>query len=788
MTRNNLSKCHETAQELENLLFEGTARFHGSSRIIIRPQNFPTGVSDCHNMIGTLININIPKLEKQKIQYRSFRTLDVHALNNDLQNIDLLNNEDDSENTSIDNIYENFESDIVSIFDKHAPIKYAYVREKQLPYMNRKLRKAIYDKKRLHNRYLKCKNSKTWESYRKSRNLVNKLKKQSINTYFQERCIGGCKSANFWSTIKPYLSKRSNQGQSKIILTEENKAISDDSEVAETFNTYFVNVAEDIGKDYTFNPQNHPSLTKIEELNLQKDAFEFKLTDENTVSKIIDKFNPKKATGADKISVKLLKLGKPSLVKPLTNLINISINANSFPSKLKQAQVTPLHKKNDPMLKSNYRPVSILPIPSKIYEKVLSEQLTSYFDSIFDDFLCAFRKGHGCQTTLLRLLEDWKFALDSNEYVAAILMDLSKAFDCLPHDILLSKLSAYGLSDNSVLLLKSYLSDRKQRIKIGSVVSSWANINKGVPQGSILGPLLFNVFINDIFYFIKTCTLYNYADDNTLSFHSPDFSELIKFLQQEGKILIDWFSFNCMQANPGKFQAIAVGKKTFEKSPVFRFESVNITCEEVVKLLGVDIDFNLSFDQHISNICKKAAQQLNVMRRIGHNLSLLNRLTIFHTFVLSNFNFCPLAWHFCTESNTKKMEKLQERGLRFVYNDFFTSYEDLLTKAKLSTLHIRRMRTMAIETFKILNNLAPPVLTNILQKRENRYNFRYSNILQIPSVRTSKFGKNSFRYAAPVLWNSLPEEFRKSSNFNQFRQMILSWNGKECKCVACNYT
>ena len=261
--------------------------------------------------------------------------------------------------------------------------------------------------------------------------------------------------------------------------------------------------------------------------------------------------------------MKLLKLGKPSLVKPITTLINTTISASTFPSKLKQAQVTPLHKKNDPMLKSNYRPVSILPIPSKIYEKVLSEQLSSYFDSIFDDFLCAFRKGHGCQTTLLRLLEDWKYALDSNEYVAAILMDLSKAFDCLPHNILLSKLSAYGLSEDSVLLLKSYLSDRKQQIKISSVVSSWANINKGVPQGSILGPLLFNAFINDIFYFIKTCTLYNYADDNTLSFHSPDFNELIKFLQQEGKILIDWFSFNCMQANPGKFQAIAVGKKNF---------------------------------------------------------------------------------------------------------------------------------------------------------------------------------------------------------------------------------
>ena len=178
-----------------------------------------------------------------------------------------------------------------------------------------------------------------------------------------------------------------------------------------------------------------------------------------------------------KISVKLLKLGKPALVTPITNLINSTINVNIFSNGLEKAQVTPLHKKNDPMLKSNYRPVSILPIPSKFFEKVLSEQLSNYFDAIFDNFLCAFRKGYGCQTTLLRLLEDWKPALDNNEYVAAILMDLSKAFDCLPHDILLSKLSAYGLSESAVLLMKSYLSDRTQQIRISSVVSSWAKIN-----------------------------------------------------------------------------------------------------------------------------------------------------------------------------------------------------------------------------------------------------------------------------------------------------------------------
>lgn len=358
----------------------------------------------------------------------------------------------------------------------------------------------------------------------------------------------------------------------------------------------------------------------------------------------------------------------------------MTITASTFPNSAKRAQVSPLFKKDDAMIKSNFRPVSLLPIPSKIFEKVLANQLSEYFDSIFDNFLCAFRKGHGCQTTILRLLEDWKYALDNNEYVAAILMDLSKAFDCLPHNILLCKLSSYGVTENANKLIESYLSERKQQIKIGNVVSGWAEIKKGVPQGSILGPLLFNVFINDIFYFIKKCDLYNYADDNTLSFHSPNFNKIISVLESESKILIDWFSFNCMQANPNKFQAIAVGKRTHDKSPVFNFGPISVTCDETVKLLGIDIDFKLTFDSHISNICKKAAQQLNILRRIGNRLSKLNKLTIFHTFILSNFNFCPLAWHFCTEGNTKKMENIQERALRFVYDDFISSYEELLKK------------------------------------------------------------------------------------------------------------
>ena len=147
--------------------------------------------------------------------------------------------------------------------------------------------------------------------------------------------------------------------------------------------------------------------------------------------------------------------------------------------------------------------------------------------------------------------------------------------------------------------------------------------------------MLFKIFINDIFYFIEYGTLYNYADDNTLSYVNDNYEKLIDILEKESSVLIDWFKFNCMQANPDKFQAIAVGNKTHAKTPVFKIESAEITCDKVVKLLGIVIDYQLNFNYHIKNICRKASQQLNVLKRIGCFLSKLNKLTIFHTFILS---------------------------------------------------------------------------------------------------------------------------------------------------------
>ena len=357
-----------------------------------------------------------------------------------------------------DDVYWAHEYLLKEIIDEHVPVKERRCRPNKPPFMNSDLRKAIYTKRMLRNKYIKCRSPRNWDNYRKQRNLVTKLKRQSLRCYFFERCHGGPKSKDFWPTIKPFLSKNGSKDDPTILLNEDGKIISDQKDVCNVFNEFFVNVAKDIGSNNDSDYNSHPSITKIHEnQEEQPDTFTFTPVDATYVQKSISKLQTKKATGVDGISAKILKTCSNTMSQPISKLINYSFETRNFPSSLKQAQVIPIYKKKDPLDKQNYRPVSILPTISKIFERAIHDQLTDFFDNIFSPFLAAFRKGFGCQTTLLRLVEDWKSALDQHKCVAAILMDLSKAFDCLPHGLLLAKLEAYGLSGGAVGVLDSYL-------------------------------------------------------------------------------------------------------------------------------------------------------------------------------------------------------------------------------------------------------------------------------------------------------------------------------------------
>ena len=664
------------------------------------------------------------------------------------------------------------------IINEHAPIEERVIKARKPAYMNGNLRRAVFKKRMLFNKFKKSKTSANWELYRKQRNHVTKLKKASMRVYFFERCAGGPKSKNFWHTIKPFLSKKGSNGGSEVILCQENKVISDQAEVCTLFNSFFANVATDIGKDcHIENLEEHPSIQMIQQnlpSNIQK--FSFRPVTDSEITKILSNIDSKKSTGVDNIPAKIVKSCSSPISGVLANLINTTFHHGKFPASLKGAQVVPIHKKNDPLDKENYRPVSVLPIISKAYERVMHNQLCEYFNDIFNPFLATFRKGFGCQSTLLRLLEDWRKALDNHESAAAVLMDLSKAFDCLPHGLLIEKLRAYGFASDAIDLLSSYLNDIVQQVRLGSHTSTWEKIIKGVPQGSILGPLLFNVFLNDIFFFVNQAVIYNYADDNTLSFIHANIEVLKKVLEDESCILIDWFFKNFMKANPSKFQAICIGKNAHDGITSFNIDSVEIKCDDNVTLLGINIDFMLRFDDHVSEICKKASKQLAVLKRLGRFLTRQGKMTIYNSFIVSNFNYCLLAWHFCSASSTNKIEKIQERALRFINNDFTSSLQALLTSTNTLLVHVRRMKQMASEIYKIVNDIAPAYIKDLVNIKKTNYNFRRENQASLPAVKSTRYGLRSFRYEAARIWNCLPNDVRQAESFPQFKRLLRAWS------------
>ena len=198
------------------------------------------------------------------------------------------------------------------------------------------------------------------------------------------------------------------------------------------------------------------------------------------------------------------------------------------------------------------------------------------------------------------------------------------------------------------------------------------------------------------------------------------------------------------------------------------------------------IDFQLNFNVQVSNICKSASKKLNVLKRIGKHLCRLGKLNIYHSFILSNFNYCPLTCqHFCGEVNTKKIEKIQERALRFIYSDYSSSYELLLIKSQLPSMKVRRMRTIALESFKILNNLSPAYLNELLTFKNHSYNFRYQRTVEDPQVRTVKHSSRSFPSTTAKIWSSLPQHLRDISSFGVFKNQINVWSWGFCLCSFC---
>ncbi len=744
---------------------------------------FHTGISDFHALTVTSLKIHLGRQLPRVIAYRSYKRFNKTDFLDDLDTAQL-----DSCNINSDpNIsWKHFSDTFAAVTDTHAPLKTRKIRQDQAPFMNKKLKKAIWTRKRLFKKFQSNRSNENWEKYRKQRNACVDLRRQSMRNYFSNR-LQDQKSGSgrvFWQTVKPFLTNKGAHGNDTITLNENGKMIHDQSQVANIMNDFFTNVADHIGQDTDLGLTDHPSVEAIRANNPNVTKFEFQPVTPADMEKIIKKLDKKKATGCDGIPPKLIKIAHEKVAPILSQLVNTSMKEGVFPNSLKKAEIRPVYKKKDNMQKENYRPVSVLTCLSKLLEKVLALQLQIHFDGIFSESLAAFRAKYSCQDSLLSLLEHWRSALRGKEHVGAILMDLSKAFDCMPHDLLLEKFKAYGVTGKALELLRSYLHERTQRVKLGLEVSAWNFVKKGVPQGSILGPILFNVFINDLFYAIKHALLTNYADDNTLTVTNRDFIQMKMTLEAEAEMAIQWFTNNKMLANPEKFQAIYFQKKFDDFS--FTVNGANIEVSEKVVLLGITFDKNLNFGLHVDQTCKRAATQLNVLKRISYCLDTKGRLAVFRCFILSHMKYCNIIWHFCGKTKTKKLEKIQERALRYVYSDYNSDYGQLLASSGFPSLELDRQRNMAIQTFKIIHSTSPPFLSDLIHVRTSGRNFRGAVTLNVPSFQTYRFGVHSFKYQAPKIWNSLPPCTRDLADLSGFRDDVRDWQGLSHNCRFCS--
>ncbi|CAK1579495.1 unnamed protein product [Parnassius mnemosyne] len=737
-----------------------------SSNKVASYGQFPAPGFSNHDLIFLSYKLKPPKHIPHTIKLRSYARLNRDSLINEVSAIDwssVLNTD------SINDMVMEFNSKLLNIYNTHAPEREVKIKRPSVPWITSNVRLAMNRRNRAFVTYKSCRTVQNWEAFKKARNRCNQVVRSAKRRYFHD-FLNNSSQSETWKFIHSHgLSKTKKQVISDIFPLND-------------LNVHFSSSAC---------LPSHVKLKTISDITSMssphKDSFSFSTVTEKDILKVLQKLKSK-AVGHDNIGRTMISYVSEHIVPILASIINRSLLTGNFPSCWQKAFVLPLPKISMPSALNHFRPISILPFLSKVLEAVALKQIQTYLtkSNLLNQHQSGFRPGHSTTTALLKITEDVRDGMEFGRLTVLVLIDFSNAFNTVDHDILIAILSYIGFSLSARNWVSSYLRGRQQAVRVDGMVSDWCELTTGVPQGGILSPLLFSIFINMI-----TCNFrasyHMYADDLQLYAHADatTMNNAITVINSDLNWILNWSRRYGVTVNPSKCQAIALGsarhlgKLNHTSLDPLIYNGVVIPYSSHVRDLGLSLDCSLTWRSHVEEVSRKVCTTLRQLYRFKNILPPCTKKLLIESLILPMFDYADVCYLDADKYLVNKLDRLLNNCIRFIYG--LRKYDHVsFYRSQLKWLNIPQRRNLRILStlFTILNDpLAPEYLKCKFQYLGSSHdcNLRSRNnlVLQIPSHRTG-FLSNSFAVTAVRLWNTLPLAIRKSPN-----KWIFKTNVKE---------